>query len=89
MNENENPVVEHDDFVEEAVELDEQARDLLTQIAEGLDEESPAEGLKARILSSGIEGPRFARFGPKVAELLDVDLGEAHRLLDGVDVADS
>jgi hypothetical protein len=89
MNENETPSVEHDDFVEEAVELDEQARDLLSQLAEALDEESPADGLKARLFSSGIGGARFGRFGPKVAELLDVDLAEANRLLDDLDVAGS
>jgi len=89
MTENEKPTMENGDFVEEAVEVDEQARDLLSQLADALDEESPAAALRARLFSSGLDGPRFGRFGLKVARLLDVDLAEAARLLDDLDVADS
>ena len=46
--------------------------------------ETPAPGLRERIMASAVLDGRFDRFIPNVAELLDIDAERAKELLDGI-----
>ena len=72
-------------FLDEAIEVDEAALELLADAAGTMSGGDAAPALRDRLLAQGIAGPRFARYASTVAELLDLDEAAAEKLLEGLD----